>query len=296
MGELLTLKGFFDHLIYRKGSKFDKREMPLQIYTLSSLFKHLKSPTQEFRPEFNFMFHLVKGSFNYQVGNNKFHIKSPAILFISSGNLVKLETINSPLEGYFTLISNSLMTSVFRQSDTLNLFSIFPLLKLSPKNSDRILQINRVLYDEFIEGKENLSVSISLLQAIVHKVLELSNININLSRVEEVAIKFKQLVHKHYKETADLSFYANEIGISMNYLNRCVKSVFNKSSTHVYQEVSILHSQILLWNSSKTISEICYELNFDNPSYFSKVFKKYAGISPTEYRTHAERKNPKSKQ
>jgi AraC-like DNA-binding protein len=40
----------------------------------------------------------------------------------------------------------------------------------------------------------------------------------------------------------------------------------------------------ILLNPKKTISEVAYELGFEYPPYFSRLFKKKEGISPTEYR------------
>ncbi|WP_317124810.1 helix-turn-helix domain-containing protein [Arachidicoccus soli] len=43
-------------------------------------------------------------------------------------------------------------------------------------------------------------------------------------------------------------------------------------------------AKTLLWNTSKSISEIAFDLGFEYPSHFSKVFKNRTGISPLEFR------------
>ncbi|MNL31485.1 HTH-type transcriptional activator RhaR [compost metagenome] len=50
-------------------------------------------------------------------------------------------------------------------------------------------------------------------------------------------------------------------------------------------EVAILNSQILLVDSTKSISEISFEMNFEDPSYFTRIFKSFTGLTPSEYRT-----------
>ncbi|HEY9046432.1 MAG TPA: helix-turn-helix transcriptional regulator, partial [Ohtaekwangia sp.] len=40
----------------------------------------------------------------------------------------------------------------------------------------------------------------------------------------------------------------------------------------------------LLWSSDKSISEIAYELGFEHPSHFTKIFKTKMGVSPKEFR------------
>ncbi|MGO3807474.1 MAG: helix-turn-helix transcriptional regulator, partial [Sphingobacterium sp.] len=61
-------------------------------------------------------------------------------------------------------------------------------------------------------------------------------------------------------------------------------SVFKKPSKEIILEIAIIHSQLLLLETDKSIASIAYELEFSDPSYFARLFKKIAGISPSEYR------------
>ena len=54
--------------------------------------------------------------------------------------------------------------------------------------------------------------------------------------------------------------------------------------TEHLQMFLIDESKDILLNPNKTISEVAYELGFEYPPYFSKLFKKKEGISPTKYR------------
>ncbi|WP_197053475.1 helix-turn-helix domain-containing protein [Sphingobacterium sp. T2] len=72
--------------------------------------------------------------------------------------------------------------------------------------------------------------------------------------------------------------------MSTNYLNRCVSSVFKKSAKQIILDVAIMHSQLLLSETNKTIATIAYELDFEDPSYFARLFKKVVGLTPSEYR------------
>ncbi|MDN3710408.1 helix-turn-helix domain-containing protein [Myroides ceti] len=74
--------------------------------------------------------------------------------------------------------------------------------------------------------------------------------------------------------------------ISPNYLNRCVQNIWNKSAKQFTQEFIIIQSQKLLQDFSGSVSDIAYQLNFSDPSYFSRLFKKTIGISPQEYRSN----------
>jgi len=116
------------------------------------------------------------------------------------------------------------------------------------------------------------------------KIINLSDANRSLERRQEIAIAFKQLVHLHFNKYKTVDFYADRLAVSINYLNRCVSSVFKKSSKELILEVAIIHTQLLLLETNKSIATIAYELDFADPSYFARLFKKIVGMSPSGYR------------
>lgn len=52
----------------------------------------------------------------------------------------------------------------------------------------------------------------------------------------------------------------------------------------------ITEAQLLLTDVTLTISEVAYKLNFDDKSYFSRIFKKKTGLTPAEFRKLTETK------
>src|SRR5690606_5601686 len=176
------------------------------------------------------------------------------------------------------------MNSIFREQEILNIFTISPLVNLTDEESTRLHQLFQLLYEELHTREPYKELAESLLKSLLLKTIKLSASNHSLSRIQEIATLFKQLVHKHCRKQKQIGFYTDKLAISANYLNRCVSMVYNKSSKQLILEVLVMHAQLLLLESSKSVSDICYELDFQDPSYFSRVFKKLVGMSPTEYR------------
>jgi AraC-like DNA-binding protein len=62
-----------------------------------------------------------------------------------------------------------------------------------------------------------------------------------------------------------------------------------KSPTQWIDELIVLEAKVLLYQSRLTISEVSYELGIEDPSYFGRMFKKYTGQTPTDFRKLVEK-------
>jgi len=100
----------------------------------------------------------------------------------------------------------------------------------------------------------------------------------------EILDKFKQLVDKHYIDEHHISFYENELNVQPKYLSKLSKKLAVIPPCQILLQKQISHCEELLKNTDKTIKEIAYEMNFEDPYYFSRLFKRKTGVSPSKYR------------
>lgn len=77
---------------------------------------------------------------------------------------------------------------------------------------------------------------------------------------------------------------ADELAVSQRYLSDTLKKETGKTSTEHLQLFLIDEAKNILLKPNTTISEVAYALGFEYPPYFSRLFKKKEGISPSEYR------------
>jgi AraC-like DNA-binding protein len=77
---------------------------------------------------------------------------------------------------------------------------------------------------------------------------------------------------------------AEQLSVSQRYLSDTLKKETGKTSTEHLQLYLIDEAKNILLDPNKTVAEVAYELGFEYPPYFSRLFKKKEGISPTEYR------------
>lgn len=76
---------------------------------------------------------------------------------------------------------------------------------------------------------------------------------------------------------------AEKLSVSQRYLSDTLKKETGKTTTEHLQFYLIDKAKNMLLNPGKSISEVAYELGFEYPQYFSRLFKKITGISPKEY-------------
>ena len=94
----------------------------------------------------------------------------------------------------------------------------------------------------------------------------------------------KSFLDEHYKEKLSLESVASHFFIDKHYLARLFKEQYGVTLVTYLQQVRITHAKRMLRFSDKSIEEIGLECGIGELNYFSRVFKKLEGVSPSEYR------------
>ena len=91
-------------------------------------------------------------------------------------------------------------------------------------------------------------------------------------------------ISQHYSEPLTLNIVANQVHLNASYFSTLFKKEMGMSFKEYLNQVRIEESKRLLANSSFSIIDIAVSVGFEDQSYFSKVFKKYTGITPKQFR------------
>ena len=82
----------------------------------------------------------------------------------------------------------------------------------------------------------------------------------------------------------DVKYFASKLNLSPNYLSDLLNKFTGKTTQeHIHLQL-VSKAKTMLWGSDKSISEIAYELGFEHPSHFTKLFKTQTGSTPKAYR------------
>ena len=92
----------------------------------------------------------------------------------------------------------------------------------------------------------------------------------------------------------DYDSIADKMHITRTQLNRKVKAVTGMTTTEMILSIRIATAKDLLLNSDLTISEIALRCGMENLPYFSAVFKKAVGMTPSQYKSMSLKQQSKS--
>lgn len=105
-----------------------------------------------------------------------------------------------------------------------------------------------------------------------------------VSPLDETVNRLRQLVEDNFRQTRNLSAYAEWMAMTPDRLNEHCKKAAGVTAGHLIRQRLLVEAKRQLIFTAHSVSEIAYGLNFSDPSYFSRFFRKYAGVTPQQFR------------
>lgn len=104
------------------------------------------------------------------------------------------------------------------------------------------------------------------------------------SREQTIFDRFIQLVNQHCAEQHQITYYADRLCLTERYLSTVIRQTSGVTAKEWIDRALITCIKVELMHTDKPIAHIADDLNFPNPSFFSKYFKRIVGITPGKYR------------
>ncbi len=232
--------------------------------------------------------------FKFIIDDKTFHPQGEAyIAFVAPSQLQSYEVLGDDLgsSGYLIYINKDTFRGLNLGGDfpffQRNNENFFPLTK--PQHQE-LFQIVRKMEDEF---SLNTQYSQDVLQSYV-RILLLKSLNFFNSKEyqnrhhQQVITQFESLINQQYTRHKSVQYYADELAISVRQLSTITKNTICKSPLQVIHDVILNESKALLTHSKMTMSEIAYTLGFEEVANFSRFFKKYTDLAPSQYKKISE--------
>jgi AraC family transcriptional activator of pobA len=239
------------------------------------------------------VFLLEEGLTILQNEEQSFEVTAPAFFTIPK-NVVHGFTSSDDCRGWIINLSDNFLENIFQKdADMVMELDAIHIEHLEEgEETERIILAMRKIVSEF---NQNLSGKAIMLQSLVsilivrlHRLPKKTTdflIPPNSDNTSKIYFRrFMQLVKTANSFRKPIGEYASELFISPGQLNRICQSITGKSPKEIIIDYFMMEAQKALTNIEKSISEVAYDISFEDPAYFSRLFKKRMGISPKEFR------------
>ena len=233
-----------------------------------------------------------KGQSKHKVDYKTYKLNEQSLFFISPGQTHQFEEWQSLQGGtilfteHFFLLNQQNKDKLFELSFLDNIYSN-PNLKLSKTDFQQIRDIIDLLIEERNRNDSNQFILQSLLHILLLQIQRSIDSNVNKIVPKKYIIiykQFKNLIEENFLNNLTVNEYASSLNITAHHLNRAVKEVTGNTTTDVIRARIILEAKRLLTFSDYSISEIAAQLRLFDSSYFTKLFKKESGLTPSEFK------------
>jgi len=241
------------------------------------------------------IFWIEDGSGTYDIDFSTFSIEGSGIFCISPGQvfMVRNEKVKSAYELSFDkefycvethgkeIACNGLLFNNVHRSTG---------VAVSPEDAPTFNGILQNLIREFENpGNAHREMLETYLRMFMIQTLRLIDIEEEKTAGEthqknQMVIDFIALVDKQFRTNHSVSDYAAQLFISPKSLTKKLNALGYPTPTKVIRERIMIEAKRALKYSTENVKEIAFDLGFEDPAYFSRLFAKQEGLTPLEYR------------
>lgn len=242
----------------------------------------------------------VSGKFNY--GQQKYDFDEGVLSFVAPQQTLNIQinqnvTVNA--SGWLLLIHPDFLwnTQLAKSIKNFNFFgySVNEALFLSEKEENNLVEILKNIQREYQINIDKFSESIiisqiELLLNYAERYYERQFITRKIAN-HQILIRLEKSLNNYFnnkkmliKGIPTVTQIANDLNLSPNYLSSMLKIISGQSTQQHIQNKLIEKAKEKLSTTELSVSEIAFELGFEHPSSFSKLFKSKTSISPIIFR------------
>src|SRR5215217_7118580 len=280
--------------------------LPLPEHPMLGLLRinrEIKINNAEYTSDF-YMIGVKKVRSGYVLyGRTKFDHETGSMIFMKPRQVIQMRNLEFEDDGYILVFHEDFLIGHSLHED-IQCYSFFDYetneaLHLAPKEEKIIWNIFYTIEQEYNNSEDEFSKEIIL--AGINSMLKYAERFykrqfINRKQLSgKTVTEFNKILQQYINDgslddnglpsVGDLS---NRLNISSRYLTDLLKVETGKTAIELIHIALIGEAKNRLRKKDKTISEIAYDLGFENMSYFSRLFKKEAGMSPTAFKKQFE--------
>ena len=237
----------------------------------------------------------TKGCVQVEIDNHRYQVDRGMLVLILPGQEVRFNEIKPQSDGIgIAFMQKFIQEALIAYSDLWPLLLELekkPCVRLNMGEIHTLARIHRHLFESSHLPDHPFKTEMlrSLMNAMLYQVAMMTSTHVEEKTVAapgnfELYYRFTQLVARFYRTSRQVAFYADKLYVSPKYLGVVVKAVSGRTANRWIDEYVTKEAGKVLRISSRSIREVADYLNFADASFFTKYFRKNAGITPTEYR------------
>ena len=265
----------------------------IHVGTFEDALRLRKNRQRPHRHDFYQIFWMRHQARLFNIDFHHFPIETDALVFVPPGAGHNFGEVKAA-EGFILSFQEDFLEG---EGHSVDLFAECP--PLDPAQSRTVLavpasSVNIVqgyctrMFEELREKREGYrTVAAALLRLLLVEIRRcLSNQPAPsfFHKYSSLTARFLRMLNARPYQLTTASEVAKFLGVSRSWLNQLVRMETGKNLTDHLRSRLILESKRLLAHSDLNVSEIAYQLGFEDPSYFTRLFRQVAGQSPREFR------------
>lgn len=271
----------------------------LNVVSMRAIGAKLRSSSSAITSDFYMikLKHIISGSMTY--GRTKYDFSRETMFFMAPGQVMEWNEVVVKDEGYAIVMHHDYLKGhqLANRIKTYGYFSysVNEALHLSPKEEEIVTAIFRNIEAEYHNNQDEFSRQIIIGQLetlLIYSDRFYKRQFMNRQELHsDLAFRFKQALARYYGSeeitslgSPDIEMVADRLAVSPRYLSDALKAQTGKTAMEHLHLYLIEEAKDLLLKPEVTVAEIAYQLGFEYPQYFSRLFKKKVGLSPTAYR------------
>ncbi len=137
-------------------------------------------------------------------------------------------------------------------------------------------------------------VAIQSAKALIHDIGRISQapytcFNFQKNHKDEAILETQRIIENEFQKTVDIDQLAQQNGMSRRNFERRFKNATGDTPLLYLQRVRVEEAKKILETETKSFDEVCYQVGYEDSSFFRKIFIKHTGLRPAEYRTKFQR-------
>lgn len=237
------------------------------------------------------LFTQNKGGYNLNFKDYSF--EKGTLFTLRKDNIHKF--YKSKGKGVLLVFTENFIVNHSNKLEASNTFLLFnemlasPKLQLNGDEYDEVITLVNLIKKEFFGVNDGYSPNIvrNLVQIIITKLFRIKskdNIVFDNNKYLSMFLELQELVEKNCFQNKKVRFYANKMGVTTKTLSNVTQKIIHKSAKSFINDIVIIQAKRLIINSQDSLTEIAYQVGFDEPTNFFKYFRKYTGVSPSQFR------------